>query len=197
MSHRGDLLHGGRLTLGINQSHAAGLLGTSQSNVSAYERGRLNPGRVIGERIDSLAVLSPDSIYARYQASTMASTAAHIRSDLSGEGGLTDMLRIAIQAADDFARIELPADRNFFLTEPSPTGSRKWDALLAGLAVHLCRSAGLARTPSWTRDLARTADAVWWVDSDAKANRAALLRDALPSMRARGVILSRRNLESV
>lgn len=76
MSHRGDLLHGGRLTLGINQSHAAGLLGTSQANVSAYERGRLDPGRVVGERIDSLAVLSPDSIYARYQASTMAKTSS-------------------------------------------------------------------------------------------------------------------------
>ncbi len=193
----GEVLRRGRLTLGITQAQAAELLGTSQANISAYERGHLDPGRVVGERIDALAALRSDSIYARYQASTMASVAAHLRSDLAGKTRVTDMLRIAIQAADDFARIELQADQSLFLAEPSPTGSRKWDALLAGLAVHLCRNAHMERTPPWTRDPARTVDTVWWVDSDARANRAPLLRDALPSMRARGVILSRRNLESV
>ena len=107
------------------------------------------------------------------------------------------MLRVVIQASDDFARLTEQADRDFFLTEPSPTGSRRWDALIAGLAVHLCRVAGMDRTPMWTTDPSRVTDVMWWVDSDAPAVRAQLMQQAIPSMRARGVILSRRNLESV
>ena len=90
-----------------------------------------------------------------------------------------------------------PTDRAFFLTEPSPTGSREWDALIAGLAVHLSREAKMDRAPMWTTDPTRILDSVWWVDSAAPAARAQLLQQAIPAMRARGVMMSRRNLESV
>lgn len=188
-----------RARLGLTQAQAAGLLGTSQANVSAYERGRLVPGPTVRARIAALEALGPDSTYRTYQASTLASAAAQLRADLREGRSETDMLRVAIQASDDFARLADDADRALFLAEPSPTGSRNWDALLAGLAVHLCRQAELPTAPRWTSDRRRTVDFAWWVGSSAAVTtlRAHALQDAIPSMRARGVLLGRRVLESV
>ena len=186
-----------RARLNLTQAQAAELLATSQANISAYERGRLQPGRLVSERIEALAALQPDSLYATYSASTIPSAAAQIRTDLAGNRSEGDMLRVVIQASDDFRKLTEPTDRAFFLSEPSPTGSREWDALIAGLAVHLCREAHMDRAPMWTTDPSRIIDFVWWVDSAAPAARAQLLQQAIPSMRARGVIMSRRNLMSV
>ena len=193
----GTTLQEARRRLGLTQVRAASLLGTSQANVSAYESGRLEPGRVVGGRIDALAALAPTSAYRTGHLSTLASASAQLRADLHDGRSQTDMLRVAIQASDDFARLEDDADRALFLAEPSPTGSRNWDALVAGLAVHLCRTVQAPRVPRWTADPTRTVDYVWWVDSPAVTLHAHQVQDAIPSMRSRGVMLSRRNLESV
>ena len=197
MSAIGSALRDARTRLNLTQAQAAQLLATQQANISAYEHGRLAPGRVVAARIDAFAQLERNSVYADYLASTMPSAAAQIRADLAAGRSETDMLRVVIQASDDFARLTTPSDRAFFLTEPSPTGSQQWDALLAGLAVHLCRQAHLPTAPFWTTDPARQIDHIWWVDSSAPAARARLLQEAIPAMRARGVMMSRRNLESV
>ena len=94
-----------------------------------------------------------------------------------------DMLRAVIQASDDFARLSDPADRAFFLTESSPTGSRRWDALIAGLAVHLCRVGQMKTAPMWTTDPSFTLHDIWFVDSDAPTMRAHLMQQAIPSER--------------
>ena len=199
MSALSSALRDARTRLNLTQAQAAQLLATQQANISAYERGRLEPGRVVAARIDAFAQLEHNSAYADYLASTMPSAAAQIRADLAAGRSDTDMLRVVIQASDDFARLITPPDHAFFLTEPSPTGSQQWDALLAGLAVHLCRQAKLPTAPFWTTDRARQIDHIWWFG---RANavphlRAHALQDAVPSMRARGVMMSRRNLESV
>jgi transcriptional regulator with XRE-family HTH domain len=188
-----------RSNLDLTQAQAAGLLATSQANISAYERGRLEPGRIVAERIEALASLTPDSIYSTYLASTIPSAAAQLRTDLAEDRSETDMLRVVIQASDDFQKLTTPTDRAFFLTEPSPTGSKRWDALLAGLAVHLCRQAGMHRTPWWTTNPSLSLDHIWWFGRSAVVPdlRARALREAIPSMRARGVLFGRRNLESV
>lgn len=186
-----------RSRLNLTQAQAAQLLATSQANISAYERGRLEPGRLVSERIDALAALTPDSVYSTYLARSIPSAAAQLRADLADDRSETDMLRVVIQASDDFQKLTTPTDRAFFLCEPSPTGSKQWDALLAGLAVHLCRQASMNRAPVWTTDPSRASDFVWWVDSAAQDAQALLMQAAIPSMRARGVIMSRRNLESV
>ena len=188
-----------RSRLGLTQTQAAGLLATSQANISAYERGRLEPGRIVAERIDALAALTPESLYATYLASTIPSAAAQLRTDLADGRSETDMLRVVIQASDDFQKLTEPTDRAFFLTEPSPTGSREWDALLAGLAVHLCRQADMQSAPWWTTNPSLTLDHIWWFGRSAVVPdlRARAIRESIPSMRARGVFLGRRNLESV
>ena len=199
MTWSASTLRDARKRANLTQAQAAQLLATSQANISGYERGRLEPGRIVAGRIDALAALAPDSVYSTYLASTMPSAAAQLRTDLADDRSETDMLRVVIQASDDFQKLTSPTDRAFFLTEPSPTGSKRWDALLAGLAVHLCRQADLQRTPRWTTNTSRTLDHIWWFGRSAEVVglRARALREAIPSMRARGVMFGRRNLESV
>ena len=197
MSEMGVRLRQARARLTLTQAQAAELLATSQANISAYERGRLEPGDLVTQRIEALAALDETSLYRTYLASTIPSTAAQLRKDLAEQRSETDMLRVVIQASDDFAKLHSPTDRTFFLCEPSPTGSRQWDALLAGLAVHLCRQAGMDRTPLWMTNPALGLDHIWWFESASRSGRAYALKEAIPSMRARGVMLGRRNLESV
>ena len=197
MAAPSSALRDARARLDLTQAQAAQLLATSQANISAYERGRLAPGRIVGERIDALAALTPESLYATYLASTIPSAAAQLRIDLTEGRSDTDMLRVVIQASDDFQKLTEPTDRAFFLTEPSPTGSKRWDALLAGLAVHLCRQAGMNQAPMWTTNPSVPLDEVWWLESTTPALYAHAMQQAIPAMRARGVMLSRRNLDSV
>lgn len=190
-------LRSARRRLDLTQAQAAELLATSQANISAYERDRLEPGNLVTQRIRALAALDETSLYRTYLASTIPGAAAQLRKDLAEQRSETDMLRVVIQASDDFSKLHGPADRTFFLCEPSPTGSTQWDALLAGLAVHLCRQAGVERTPLWTTNPALSLDHIWWFESASRSVRPYALKEAIPSMRARGVMMARRNLESV
>ena len=186
-----------RERLGLTQGRVAELLGTSQANVSAYETGRLDPGRAVTSRIAAFTALPDDTVYRKLWPPTMASTALQIREDICQGASESDTLRVIIQASDDFPRLTLPEERAFFLIEPGATGDVRYDALLAGLAVHVCREAGLESTPAWTRAPGRMLNEMWWFDSPAPSLHALGLRDAVPAMRARGVMFSRRNLESV
>ena len=186
-----------RRRLGLTQARTAQLLGTSQANISAYERGRLEPGRTVAARISALEALPDDTVYRKLWPVTLASTALQLRDDVRKGVGEGDMLRVIIQASDDFAKLASPVERALFLAEPGPTGDRRLDALLAGLAVHLCRQARMPSSPGWTREPVRYLDRIWWFDSGVPALRALALRDAVPAMRVRGVMFSRRNLESV
>ena len=190
-------LRGTRERLGLTQGRVAELLGTSQANVSAYETGRLTPGPAVAARIEAFTALADDTIYRDLWAPTLASTAMQLREDIRAGVGESDMLRVIIQASDDFPKLTTAAERAFFLAEPGPTGDARFDALLAGLAVHLCREAGMESTPAWTRAPGRLLDEICWFDSPAPSLHALGLRDAVPAMRARGVMFSRRNLESV
>ena len=184
--------------LGLTQAEAARLLGTRQANLSAYERGRLGVGRAVRDRIASFSALDAGSAYADGWPVTLASTAAALRADLLAKTGETDMLRLVIQAADDFGRLTSAEDRRFFLARPGATGSVRWDALLAALAVELCRRDGLVTTPAWARQPDRYLEETWWVGAagEVESLRALALRDSLPGFRARGVMMGRQILES-
>lgn len=188
-----------RERLALTQGRVAELLGTSQANVSAYETGRLTPGPTVASRIAAFTALPDDTLYRDLWPPTLASTAMHLREDIHTGVSEGDMVRVIIQASDDFPKLTSPAERAFFLAEPGPTGDARYDALLAGLAVHLCREAGMESTPAWTRAPGRMLDEIWWFGrADVVPEmRALVLRDSVPAMRARGVMFSRRNLESV
>jgi transcriptional regulator with XRE-family HTH domain len=190
-------LRAARSRLGLTQGRVAHLLGTSQANVSAYESGRLVPGRTVASRIHAFAALPDETVFRQAWPTTLAGVARQLRDDVRAGVREGDMLRLAIQAADDFSKLSAPQERAFFLCHPGSTGDRRFDALLAGLAVHLCREAAMASTPAWTRDRDAFLDGIWWCDSEAPSLHALALRDAVPAMRARGVMFDRRNLESV
>ena len=184
--------------LGLTQAEAAGLLGTGQATVRALECGRLTIGQDIRDRIESFTCLRAGSSYAEGWPATLASTAAALHTDVSVLADEADMLRLIIQAADDFARLSAVDDRRFFLACPGATGSERWDALLGALAVELCRRYGLETTPRWTRQPDRYLKETWWVGAagEVESLRALAFRDSPPAFRARGVMMGRQILES-
>jgi len=192
-------LRSARARLAVTQGRAADLLGTRQSNISAYEQGVLQPGSVVAARVRAFTALSQDSEYGRFRVGSMPLHAAVMRADLKAGRDSEVLLRRIIQLSDDFTTLTQPADRTFFLTQPSTTGDRRFDALLAGLAVHLCRQSGLDRTPDWTRHPDRYLSRVWWFGAaeNVPALRARILQESPASMRSRGVMFSARELESV
>jgi len=124
----------------------------------------------------------------------LAATAQAMRTSASE----VELLRQVIQASDDFDALGGDAARRAFLAEPPLTGDPRYDALLAGLAVHLCRRAGLPMTPAWTRDESRYLDRMWWFGLDGDSGLQAYVFQRTPScMRSRGVLFNADNLASV
>ena len=107
----------------------------------------------------------------------------------------SDALRLVIQAVDDYWQLANPADLARFFAEPAPTGDPRWDAFLAGLAVHLIRQRGLPTTPAWTRSETRYVIPIWWWGEPSLA--AYNLQRTPASMRCRGVIFNADNLVSL
>jgi hypothetical protein len=121
-----------------------------------------------------------------------------IRDALGAGASEPDLLLEIVQCSDDFAALSDDPARRAFLAEPPPTGDPRFDAFLAGLAVHLCRQAGLETTPAWTRDESRYLDRMWWFGlSDDSGLRAFAFQRTPSCMRARGVIFNAGELESV
>jgi transcriptional regulator with XRE-family HTH domain len=195
-----EVLLAARSRLGVTQQRLAYLLGTSQANVSAYESGTKQIGADLVERVDALRGLTEDSDYRLGWPGTLASLAAAVRSHLRVDSENTDTpLRLVIQASDDANRLTQAADLDFFLTQPGTTGSHRWNALIAALAVEIARRTARATTPRWTRDHSRYLTDTWWFGAadDVPTLRALAYRDAPAAFRARGVMLSRSVLESV
>jgi len=186
----------------LSQSHTAFLLGTQQSNISAYERGILEPGPVVSSRIDALVALEPDTAHRGTWAGTLPSHAIALN---AAAGGLTDMqrdlaiVREIVAMHDAFTALTCDTDRALFLTEPTSTGWQDLDALLAGLAVHWCRSGSLTRVPLWTRASRHYLTTAWWIGADERMPkaRARALAHGVPALRSRGIFLDRATLASV
>lgn len=188
-----------RLRLGLSQSRVAVLLGTSQPNISRYEDGTLVPGRVVCARLEALTGLDDDSSFPMNPVGTIPAYAVQLRRALMASSDRDVMTRLIVQLSDDFRTLSSAPDRRLFLTEPSRTGDRRYDALLAGLAVHLCREVAIDSTPAWTRHPDRYLQQLWWYGpaDDIAALRAIAFRDTPSSLRVRGVVFSGRNLDSV
>jgi transcriptional regulator with XRE-family HTH domain len=200
-----------RKELGLTQTQVARLLGTKQSNVSAYERGVLEPGSVVERRLVVMLDLHADSLYASGAYPTFATNAIELKGFLARSRttpsdtqsgrmrGETDIFRFMIELSDQFVHAKTPTDQSLFLAEPATTGSDDIDALYAGMAAHLARHSTLDRVPSWTARRMRPSSPAWFIGLPDKVS--ALHRDAIvngiPSLRARAIFVSRRNLESV
>ncbi|GIE87279.1 hypothetical protein [Actinoplanes regularis] len=76
--------------------------------------------------------------------------------------------------------------------EPSLTGDRQWDVLLAAMAEHLTARLDLA-PPSWSRDRVL---ATPWFPSSLPSKRMEALVSAPAAFRKHGIYLSARDLEA-
>lgn len=125
--------------------------------------------------------------------------AEHIRVGLRDGWSDSDLVRLIADAIHEFELIEPAAERWGYLEhEPRTTGDAGWDAAVAGLAVHLTRSAGFDRTPAWSRDASRYSPVFRWIgltpDSDMKAY---VFQRTPIYFKSRGVMIDAANLVSV
>jgi len=188
----------------MSQAHLAQLLGTRQSNISAYEAGTVEPGPLVGDRIRAFLDLAEDTQHRGTWAGTLPSHAAALRA-MSGGGGSAapaddeQVLRYVIGMNDAFVQLSSLEDQAFFLTSPGTTGHRTIDCLLAGLAVHWCRLTGACRVPTWTREPHLHLSQAWWIaiDDNTPLLRAQAFAHGIPSLRARGIFMDRATLASV
>ena len=188
----------------MSQAHLAYLLGTRQSNISAYEAGTLEPGPLVADRMQAFLDLAEDTQHRGTWAGTLPSHAAALRA-MSSSGGAAApadderALRHVIGMNDAFVQLTSPEDQAFFLTSPGTTGRRKIDCLLAGLAVHWCRLTGAGRVPAWTREPHLYLSEAWWIaiDDNTPLLRAQAFAHGIPSLRARGIFVDRATLASV
>lgn len=129
-----------------------------------------------------------------------ADLAEDIRADLVAGEPWTQTLRLIIDVCDEFARLTTEHEQEQFLAlAPPPTSDPRYDALLAGLAVHLARTAHLPRSPSWTRAPERFLPTFWWFGlAGTNPGLRAYAWQRTPScLRGRGVVFNIDNLASV
>lgn len=199
----------------MSQSHVAFLMGTQQANISAYEAGTLTPGSVVEERMAEFLRLHESTVHMATWLGTCASHAKALKESLQEtkhEGpeldlwlmryviGMNDSLNAALQVSDSVRdEHSIHADVRLFLAQPQSTGDQRADALLAGMAVHWARHAKLERSPLWAHARHLYLDEPWWVGMKKgdKNLRAQAFANGIPSLRARGIYLDRRTLESV
>lgn len=199
-----------RKHLGMSQKHVAYLLGTRQSNVSAYAAGTLAPGSLVETRLAAFLDLHVTTAHKGSWLGTVPSHAVELRDLLAAHGGVGQeetrspevdlvILRHIIGMNDAFMQVDDIRDQAMFLAPPSSTGVRAVDALLAGMAVHWSRVAGLARAPLWTREPHLFLENPWWVGLSTSMTmlRSTAIVNGIPSLRARGVFLDRAALASV
>lgn len=107
----------------------------------------------------------------------------------------TDLMRLAIQFADDFrgavasTRLELVRQR------PEPTGDAHADALIAGLVEHLCHLNGVP-APAWVEEPDRFLDR-WWLLDELPGLWALALLESPAALRRRGIFTTEGTLASV
>ncbi len=182
-----------RRSQGLTLRQVARAAGTSETNVSAYERGRKSPGvRTMRRVLASIDAGAMSCIHTR-TLMTAPSTAAAIRHGLFDGWKNADLLRLVREMRSNSAQVVTPADRAIFLAEPSTTGDARWDAMLAGSVEELAmRNAW--EVPEWTRGHALPT--FWFVGSSPSLRAYAFARSPF-QLQVRGVMVDPADLESV
>lgn len=188
-----ELLRTARLQAGMSQSVVAQLARTSQSAIATYEAGNREPSLPVLQRLLaatghqlSLSVL-PDS--AVYRIADLALDIAQSPAN-DDKKKLRYVFEFMRGAQEDAAPVNVLVS-----AEPKSTGDMRFDALLAGIAEDLCVLGGEV-PPQWVNSDARTLKNAWWVSSLA-AGRAQALVHSPASLRRRGVMIDRHDLEGV
>jgi transcriptional regulator with XRE-family HTH domain len=186
-------LRAARRNAALTLRDVARAAGTSETNVSAYERGVKRPSRLTMERLEAVLATEAGSPLFRHNLLTVPAAAAMIRSALRDGWPTVDVLRIVRELVSNVSELDADADYAAFFAVPSTTGDPRWDAMLAGVTEDAALRAG--RTPPpWT--VGHALDRFWFVGSLPGMN-AWVLAHSRPSLRVRGVIVDPDSLQSV
>lgn len=182
-----------RLREGLTLRAVARAAGTSQSNLSAYERGAKTPSARTVCRILAVIDAGRNSPVFTQRLMTAAATAAALRAGLRQGWRTADLLRLIREMRSNSRHATVPADRAAFLAEPSTTGDPRWDAMLAGNAEDLALTMGI-EPPRWTNGHALPE--FWFVGSTPDLQAYAFAYSPF-SLQIRGVMVDPADLESV
>lgn len=167
--------------------------GTSESNVSAYERGAKVPNAATEERLRAACRVSVQSPIHSRSLLTAAAAAAAIRKGLRDAWATADLLRIVREMRSHFASIHSETEVALFFAAPSTTGDQRWDAMLAATIEDLALQYG-RDVPVWTRG--RALDTFWFVTST-PTMAAHVFAHSPMSMQVRGVMVDPDDLAAV
>lgn len=178
---------------GLTLRAVARASGTSETNVSAYERGEKVPNERTVERLLAVIDAGADSLIHRHRLLTVPAAAAAIRRGLRQGWSTADLLRVVRELRSNAGEVRTAMDRAAFFARPSTTGDARWDAMLAASVEDLALRDGL-EAPPWTRGHALPT--FWFVGSSPGLRAYAFARSPL-SMQVRGVIVDPADLEAV
>lgn len=182
-----------RRRAGLTLSAVARATGTSETNLSAYERGSKRPNERTVRRVAAALDAGKDSPIYTAKLMTAPAAAAAIRHGLRRDWSTADLLRVVREMRSNARHVQTAADRAAFLAEPSTTGDQRWDAMLAANAEDLAMTAGV-EAPKWTRG--HVLPQFWFVGSMPELQAYAFGYSPF-SMHIRGIIVDPSDLESV
>jgi transcriptional regulator with XRE-family HTH domain len=190
-------LRSARQKSGLSQAAIAARMGTTQSAIARIEAIGSDPRLSTVERY--VRALGGRLVFAE-QTATLARTAAEVATLVTADAP-GDAFRLAIQFIDDFEALDEHGQLIAVRDEPALTGSKHWDAFLAGLAEYVAVRHGIP-VPGWASSPARFLADFWFVIEDilgrpAQGLAAIAYATAPPSFANRGVFLDRSALVSV
>lgn len=185
------LIRDARKAAGLTQLELAGRAGTAQSAVAAYESGARTPSlatleRVLGACEYDVELLTHPRV--RSGAASLAKLAPIISDDL-GQDRERDALRLLFGFADDFRGSSRPGRIALLADEPPPTGARRFDAALAGVAELFAAEAAIP-APAWVDDPDRFVEP-WWFVASRPAFHAYTLANTPAAFARHGVFIAR------
>lgn len=178
---------------GLSLAATARAAGTSESNVSAYERGAKQPNPATMTRLTAVIRCGTDSPIHRHRLVTAPAAAAGLRRGLRAGWTTADLLRVVREMRSNAAHLGGVDDHRAFYVAPSTTGDPRWDAMLAGLTEMAALEAG-TDVPDWSRR--RFLPHLWFVGSLRGFDAYSLAHTPAP-LAVRGVVIDRAELESV
>lgn len=182
-----------RREAGLTLRSVARAAGTSESNVSAYERGAKPPRPVTLHRLDAVVAAGAGSPIHRRSLVTVPAAAAALRAGLKAGWPTADLLRLVREMRSNARFVNTRRDRAAFFAEPSTTGDQRWDAMLAGSVEDLALRQGFA-PPPWCAGHALPT--FWFVGSAPSLHAYAFARSPFP-LHVRGVMVDPGDLEAV
>jgi len=186
------IVRNARRVAGLSQTQLAERSGVAASAISQIEAGKRNPSFETVTRL--IASTGGQLVSVPTRIGTAATIALQIAEDLRG-GKQAYALRAFIQLNDNLCSVEGSTRLALCITEPAPTGSKRWDAALAGLVAYRLRQEGIA-APAWANEPSRFLGKVWNI-SEGVVYLVANPEDVPREFLERRVHIEARDLESV